>query len=302
MNLSCIYLLVGASAKIKCPFFKSDFGWLSLKSREKSQRKTGRKRSRVLNRRVIGLALVFISFLAVAYVFWPRFEYVSFRGGAVIVDSFYSSSPGFTDEAVAFLVSSGVQVDVYKDENVTVELYRELPRYGYSLIVLRVHTGISGEGTTAISPGLFTNEPYNTYEYFTEQMTKQICPGVIDSDDPAAQRFFTVTSGFVTGSMEGNFNNSVVVLSSCLGMWMNQLAEAFVQKGARTFISWDEKVNLAHTDKACMLLLKALIQQRMTVSEAVGKVMAEVGPDEAYTSKLQYYPEDAGNVKLAPQM
>jgi hypothetical protein len=40
----------------------------------------------------------------------------------------------------------------------------------------------------------------------------------------------------------------------------------------------------------------------MTVSEAVGKVMAEVGPDEAYTSKLQYYPEDAGNVKLAPQM
>jgi len=254
----------------------------------------------VSNRRIAGLALILISFITVAYFFWPRFEYVSLRGGVVIVDSFYSSSPSFTDQTEHFLVSGGMPVDVYKDENVTVELYRKLPAYGYSLIILRVHTGISGEGNTATSTGLFTTEAYGPYAYFTEQMTKQICLGIIDTNDPAPKRYFAVTSLFVAMSMEGNFNGSVVVLSSCLGMWMNDLAEAFFQKGARAFISWDEKVNLAHTDEACMLLLKALIQQRMTISEAVGKVMTEVGPDQTYGSKLRYYPENASSVRLAP--
>lgn len=252
------------------------------------------------NRRIAGLALILISFIAVAYFFWPRFEYVSLRGGVVIVDSFYSSSPSFTDQTVHFLVSSGMPVDVCKDENVSVELYRKLPAYGYSLIILRVHTGIYGEGNTATSTGLFTTEAYSPYAYFTEQLTKQICPGTIDSDGAAPKRYFAVTSLFVAMSMEGNFNGSVVVLSSCLGMWMNDLAEAFFQKGARAFIGWDEKVNLAHTDEACMLLLKALIQQRMTVSEAVEKVMTEVGPDQTYGSKLRYCPENASSVRLEP--
>jgi uncharacterized protein CbrC (UPF0167 family) len=243
--------------------------------------------------------LIFISIVTVAYLFWPRFEHVSIRGGAVIIDSFYSSSPEFTDEAVAFLFSSNVSVDVYKDENVTVQLFRKLPRYGYSLIILRVHTGIYGEGSTAISPGLFTNEPYNTYEYVVEQMTNQICPAVI-GDDPAARRYFAVTSDFVNLSMEGNFNGSLIVLSSCLGLWMNQLSEAMVHKGARAFIGWDEKVTLAHTDKACMLLLRGLIQQRITINQAVGMAMTEIGPDPTYGSKLKYYPEDSGNIVLAP--
>ena len=272
-----------------------------MRSRGKYQKKPRNKHSSVFNRRTAGLALTLISFITVAYFFWPRFEYVPVRGGVVIVDSFYSSSPSFTDETVNFLVSGGMRVDVCKDENVTVEFYRRLPAYGYSLIILRVHTGIYGEGSTAISPGLFTNEAYNTYGYVFEQMTKQICPGTIDTNDPAAKRYFAVTSAFVAGSMESKFNGSLIVLSSCLGMWMNDLAEAFLQKGARAFISWDEKVNLAHTDEACILLLKALIQQRMTISEAVGKVMTEVGPDQTYGSRLTYYPKNASSIKLAPQ-
>jgi uncharacterized protein CbrC (UPF0167 family) len=286
-------------AKIKCSSVQTDLGWLSLRSPGNRQRKSRRKGNRVLRTRAVGLILIFISIVTVAYLFWPRFEHVSIRGGAAIIDSFYSSSPEFTDEAVTFLFSSNVSVDVYKDENVTVELFRKLPRYGYSLIILRVHTGIYGEGSTAISPGLFTNEPYNTYEYVVEQMTNQICPAVI-GDDPAARRYFAVTSDFVNLSMEGNFNGSLIVLSSCLGLWMNQLSEAMVHKGARAFIGWDEKVALSHTDKACMLLLRGLIQQRITINQAVGMVMTEIGPDPTYGSKLKYYPEDSGNIVLAP--
>ena len=71
--------------------------------------------------------MVSICIIILAYVFWPRHEYITVKGGAAIVDSFYSSEPQFTDATAAFLMSRGLHVDVYKDENVTVDLYKQLP-------------------------------------------------------------------------------------------------------------------------------------------------------------------------------
>jgi len=87
-------------------------------------------------------------------------------------------------------------------------------------------------------------------------------------------------------------------MSSCLGLYRDQLAKAFIERGAKAFISWDEKVGLAHTDEATMVLLKSLIEEGMTVSEAVEKAMNDVGPDTTYNSMLHYYPQEAGSVKL----
>ena len=105
---------------------------------------------------------------------------------------------------------------------------------------------------------------------------------------------------FVAMSMQGSFNGSIIVLSSCLGLYTRQLADAFLKKGAKAFISWDEKVSLAHTDEACMILLKFLIEERMTIGEAVEKVMVDVGTDPIYGSTLKYYPKEAGSLKLKP--
>jgi hypothetical protein len=214
-------------------------------------------------------------------------------GGVAIVDSFYSSKPSFTDEAVMFLSSKGLRVDVYKDENVTVELYRELPTYGYSVIVLRVHAGL---GEDAMSPTfLFTNEPYVSNKYQLEQASKQILQGIIDLDNPV-NPVFSVGPLFIDRSMKGNFNNSTIMLSSCYGMYNEWLADAFIKRGAKAFIGWDEKVILEHTDKASLALLEALISENLTIGDAVARVMNEVGPDEACGSKLEYYPTEAGDL------
>lgn len=224
----------------------------------------------------------------------PRTEYSSARGGVAIVDSFYSSTPGFTDEAVMFLGSRGVHVDVYKDEKVTVELYRELPTYGYSLIVLRVHAGL-GEDSTS-STFLFTNEPYVSNEYVVERASKQILQGVMDLKNPV-NPVFSVGPLFVDRSMKGNFNSSIIILSSCFGLHNDWLADTFVKRGAKAFIGWDEEVLLEHTDAASLALLKALVSENLTINDAVAKVMNEVGPDEAYGSKLEYYPKGAGDLR-----
>jgi hypothetical protein len=210
---------------------------------------------------------------------------------------FYSSNPQFTDDVTAFLTSKDIITNTFKDSNITVDLYRQLPTYGYSLIVLRVHAGVLESDPTKPT-FLFTEEPYNIYDYWIEQWSGQVQSGKIDPDNPKEDPVFTVGPEFVEGSMEGNFNDSVVILSSCLGLYTNQLANAFLERGAKAFISWDEKVGLAHTDEAAMVLLNSLIEEGMTISEAVEKVMNDIGPDTAYNSVLHYYPQEAGSVKL----
>jgi len=256
-----------------------------------------KKRKQRLTRRALAMALALVCVIALAYFFWPTIEYVSVRGGVVIVDGFYSLKPDFTDEVTDLARATGLNVDVYKDSEVTVDLYSKLPALGYSLIVLRVHAGILGRDADAPT-FLFTNEPYDAGRYFLEQTTDQILGGKIDVDNSEEKSVFTVGPVFMRMSMKGSFNNSVIILSSCLGLFTNTTAETLVWKGARAFVSWDEKVDLEHTDRACSLLLRLLLEEGKSLGEATEEVMARVGQDRIYGSKLRYYPENATNVRI----
>jgi len=216
-----------------------------------------------------------------------------------IVDQFYSESPGFTDQALEFLGSRGISVKVHRDKDVTVGLYRRLPTYGYRLIILRVHAGVC-ERLKDHPTFLFTAEPYTTGKYTVEQLTNLVMSGVIDPDRPESP-VFTVGPDFVRMSMEGDFGGASIVLSSCLGLYNQYLAEALIEKGGKVFVSWDEKVSLEHTDKAALLLLKALVEEGTTIREAVEKVMEEVGPDPIYGAVFKYYPPQAGGLRVMPR-
>jgi hypothetical protein len=270
--------------------------WSVILSRRKGRGRKS-KAKRKLNRRVYGLIPLAICIIVIAYFIWPRSDLIPVNEGVTIVDLFYSSNPQFTDEATAYLATKGLPTNIFKDSNITVDFYRQLPKYGYSLIVLRVHAGVL-ESDPGKPTFLFTEEPHNTYEYPIEQMLEQVQAGKIDPDNPAEEPVFTVGPLFIAASMEGRFNDSVIILSSCLGLYTDQLANAFIERGAKAFISWDEKVGLTHTDEACMVLLRSLIEEGMTISEAVEKAMNDVGPDTAYNSELYYYPQEAGSVKL----
>ena len=238
-----------------------------------------------------------ICIIVITYFFYPHPEQIPVKEGVTIVDLFYSTNPQFTNEVTSFLTSKDITTNTFKDANITVDFYRQLPKYGSNLVVLRIHAGVLEHDPTKPT-FLFTEEPYNTYEYLFEQLSEQVQSGKIDPDDSAEEPVFTVGPLFVSASMEGSFSDSIVVMSSCLGLYSTQLAEAFIERGAKAFISWDEKVSLTHTDEATMVLLRSLIEYGMTVSEAVEKAMNDVGPDTAYNSMLHYYPSEAGNVKL----
>jgi hypothetical protein len=266
---------------------------LSRGKRRAKKPKPERKR----NRLVYALIPVALCIIVLAYLFWPSPEHSTTKEGVTIVDLFYSSQPQFTDDALVFLSSQGLETNTFTDSNITVDFYRELPQYGYNLIILRVHAGVL-ESDPAKPTFLFTDEPFNTFDHLVEQLLGHVESGKINPDNPAEDAVFTIGPQFVIVNMDGSFNDSIIVLSSCLGLYTTELADAFVQKGATAFISWDEKVSLSHTDDACMLLLTSLITDEMTIDDAVRTVMTEVGPDTAYDSTLKYYPTEAGSLKL----
>jgi len=251
------------------------------------------------HKKYYAIAIIAVILVASLYVLWPRSENPNNNHNkppqttAVIVDSFYNETPQFTDNAAQFLKSKGINVDVYSGLNVTVDLYSRLPSMGYKLVILRVHSGILG-----IDTFLFTNEPYRTNGYVTEQLLGEIQMGVLNSSN-RENPVFAAGPLFVLASTEGRFNDSIVVLSSCLGLASNHLADAFIQRGASAFISWDEKVGLDHTDEAVTVFLKGLVGENMTVGQAVEKVMADVHSDPTYGSLFEYYPAKAGNITLS---
>lgn len=250
-------------------------------------------------KRAYQLVLVGVTVVILAYFIWPKPQAVAQREpGVTIVDAFYSTSPQFTDNLVGLLNSSGVESQTYKD-NITVEFYRTLPNITRTILVLRVHAGVFARDPTSPTY-LFTTEPYDAGRYFVEQLSAQVLSGVLDPENKSETPVFTVGPAFITASMQGNLSNTIVILSSCLGLYNNQLAQEIVKKGAVVFISWDEKVSLYHTDQAISLLIKTLVQDRGTVDEAVTKVMNEVGRDQTYNSSLEYYPREAGNLRLKP--
>ncbi|MFC1994884.1 hypothetical protein ACFLVK_00560 [Chloroflexota bacterium] len=217
---------------------------------------------------------------------------------AAIIDQLYSLEPNqvFISKVTQQLEAFGFDIDLHEGDEVTVDLYRQLPSHRYSLIIFRVHSGLLGsEGEIIGRTSLFTNEPYSETKYVTEQLTDQLAKARIDEHHPWV---FGIGDEFVTRSMEGQFDNTVIIMMGCSCLYLEDVARAFVQKGASTYLGWDASVGLDYVDKATIKLIVNLCIEGMTVGQAVDETMAVVGPDPDYGACLKYHPMESGNLTL----
>jgi len=206
---------------------------------------------------------------------------------AAIVDQLSLSAPNpeFVGEATSLLHGNGYEVDYFPGEEVTVDLYRKLPKGGYDLLILRVHStaDISRGEEDVTSVSLFTGQPYSPDQYYEEQLQGRIGFAQYTEESP---KLFGITSEFVRESMEGEFDDTVVIMMGCQGFINAQGAEAFEEKGARGFIGWDGLVSAQHTDEATALLLRHLVDGEAEPGVAIAQTMATVGPDPSFGSRL----------------
>jgi hypothetical protein len=244
--------------------------------------------------------LVAVAFFSLLILFGSVFLFLTYQSQdvpaeiqssqlkAVIVDQLSLTSPNqtFVDGARDLLEQAGYTVDYISGEKVTVDCYRELQVSGYLMIILRVHCGHSPEKQTI---SFFTSETYSESGHVDDQLAERLHRNFFVYPPPTGDPgYFSITPLFVEQSMKGSFNDTTIVMMGCYGLEYPGMAEAFMQRGAKAYISWNGSVASDHTDQATINLLKHLITQKQPVGQAVDSTMKEVGEDPEYKSALVY--------------
>jgi len=224
---------------------------------------------------------------------------VELRLKAAIVDQLYllEPNPAFIDQAKAYLEASGFEVDIYQGEEVSVKFYRELPKYRYKLIIFRAHSGLmqrqeDSQVVVKEATYLFSGEAYKQTKYVREQLTDQMLPARMVEDYPLV---FAVNSKFLLTSMSGRFQDTAIIMMGCGTTYLNDMAAAFVLKGASTYIGWDSGVGIGYVDEATLILIKNLCIENLTIGEVVAETMTQEGPDPSTGANLKYYPQESGH-------
>ena len=222
---------------------------------------------------------------------------------AAIVDQLYilEANPAFMEQATAALEAYGFTVDVWQGERITVGFYQELPRYGYELILFRVHSGIllKPEETWLVPSDttyLFTGEEYTTRKYVAEQLTELVSVGRISEECP---ELFAVNSEFIKKDLNGSFADTVILMMGCETYYLDDMAEAFIQQGASVYLGWSTWISLEYMDAASLNLLGHLCTENLTVERGVAETMSEVGTDPFFHAYLKYSPAESGRKTIS---
>jgi len=219
---------------------------------------------------------------------------VSGGPSAAIVDQLSAAygNETFVEECTLILQEAGFTVDYYGSDSVTVEFYRKLPTRRYELLVLRVHCATYHPDLRVVA--LFSSERYSQNRYLGEQLNDQVSAVAFAPYEEGDPTYFGITDRFVVSRMEGQFDDTIVVMMGCDSMRYHCMADAFVERGASVYVGWDDLVSTPHTDKVTIDLLGHLLSQGHTVGEAVSEAMTS-GADPYYGGVLSFYPVASGN-------
>jgi hypothetical protein len=277
---------------------------LSIKAQIRAEKERQRRIGTVIFTALILIVITFSAYFGYSLLSQPQNQTLSQESSqpkAAIVDQLSLTFPNqtFIEVATNILKQAGYMVDYYPGEKVTVEFYKNLPTYGYEIIILRVHSSaaeLQGKEFVETPVGIFTAEQYSQTRYVYEQLTDQLV--IASYTMPQPPYYFAIVPKFVTQSMKGTFKNTIVIMMGCEGLNNTKMAEAFIQKGAKVYMGRKGSVSASHTDTATISLLQHLITEKQTVKQAVENTMKEVGRDPTYNSQLTYYPTNAGQYTI----
>ena len=216
---------------------------------------------------------------------------------AAIVDQLdiRQPNPDFIAQSKKILESFGLQVDVWRGSQVTVDFYRNLPSMGYRFILLRVHSGtlmeLKGNQTVELPDTyLFTAENYTSKRYAADQLSDKVSYAVMDEN---TSEVFAVNSKFVRDS-KGSFNRTIILSMGCESFRHTDLEQAFMAKGASIYIGWSDVVTLDHVDRVTLQLIRDYFSGGMTIQQGIADISQQIGPDPYFGSYLKFSPETSG--------
>lgn len=194
---------------------------------------------------------------------------------ALILDPLALNYPdqGFVVNLTSALTHLGYAVNYLGPSSAGIDTFRRLPSLGYDLIVIRAHS--------ASQQAIITAEPYSRTLYKTDQASGGVVGAVVNG----GPSYFAVTASFVRNSMAGRFQGSSILVMGCSTVQgQHVLADAFLDKGAQSFVGWDNSVTIIHTDRSTVSLVSSL-SPGGTLSSAVSSTSQ---PDPVYGARLRY--------------
>lgn len=181
--------------------------------------------------------------------------------------------PSFTTNITETLNSAGYTVIYSGPSSTAVDSFRQLPELGYDLIIIRAHTGSS--------QSIITAQPYLQSEYVADQLAGRLVPAQVDG----GPIYFAITPKFVSQGMNGRFSESTIIVMGCSALEGTQeIASAFLDKGANFFVGWDSSVSIIHTDTSTVAFAR-LLSGGKSLPEATALAG---GVDPVYGARLQY--------------
>jgi hypothetical protein len=249
------------------------------------------------NKRLAILTVVLVAVIVSGFLLFRLFTQapeVAFSFKAAIIDqvgedlpSSPSSAHKFNETVTNLLENAGFNVSYHKSESITVNFYKELAKDNYGIIILRAHSALR-EGETLVD--FFTSEEYEEDNTYTD-VTKG------NYSWQPGKFYFAITPKFIE-NLEGYFPKSIIIAMGCWSLKPNyeEMADAFIKKGARAYIGWTDSIGLSYSDNSTIKFLQDLVNNK-TISYAINHCNQIHDPE--FPGILSYYPSGIGNYRLS---
>ena len=266
----------------------------------KTKEAVTRKKPRFSNRQLAGLSIALASTIIVASV--VSFSLLQapnkFSLNAAIVDQLGSQFPNsnFIQTVSNMLSEAGFNVTYYGSENVTVNFYKELTKRDYGVVILRSHSALREDNETV---DLFTSEEYDKDAYSWEQRNGLLTKG--NYSFAPDKFYFAVTPSFI-GNLAGRFPRSIIIAMGCWSLKLRgqDLARAFIDKGATAYIGWTNIVIPPDTDSETIKLLESMLKENRTLSSAVSqaRIYTYRSGNLTVQSQINLYPPSSWTITV----
>jgi len=240
-----------------------------------SKRKKSTQRKGILkNKKLIAIPIIsVIIIVSISIVSFTLFQTPSkFSLKAAIVDQLeqHFQNDTFRETVTNILTDAGFNTTYYDYEAVNVTFYQELAKKDYGIIILRSHSALRNDNSTV---DLFTSEIYNNQSYRQMWADGYLSEGKYLFEPNSNTTYFAVTSKLIE-NLDGNFPRSVVIAMGCwsLRLETDQLAQAFLNKGAEVYIGWNNVILPKDTDRETINLLEMLVTQNKPLAQAVSQI------------------------------
>ena len=262
-------------------------------------------KNKLKNKKLVAIPIISVVVIVlVSVVSFTLFQAPNkFSLKAAIIDQLGGQFPNatFIETATNILTNAGFNTTYYESQTVNVTFYQELAKQDYGIIILRAHSALRYPNNDTVD--LFTSEEFNNQSYRQMWNEGYLSEGEYLFEQTSNTTYFAVTPEFIE-NIEGNFPRSIVIAMGCWSLKIDadQMAQAFLDKGAEAYIGWTNIILPKDTDAATTTLLETFVNQGLPLAQAVSQTKTYTYQAEGGVTAqtmMTFHPYDKANLTLS---